>query len=143
LRRGLGRLQGALCINRLDRRQQGGHQPRRYLAMSVESLGRKVSGTFGVSAVAMRNQRNDIAVATRALRNRPRKAGYLDGLWGRVWRAVVSRLISREVQNDRNIEGSGQIGHNRGPAGQLDACLQRARSITVPQLAQVRRSVLA
>jgi hypothetical protein len=51
--------------------------------------------------------------------------------------------MSREVEGDRNVEGSRQIGNNFGSARQLDACLQRARSITVPQFAQVRRSGLA
>src|SRR6266404_475233 len=66
LRSGLSRLRRALCINRLNGSQQGGQQPRRYLAMRVECLSRKVSDAFRVSAVAMRNQGDDIAIATRA-----------------------------------------------------------------------------
>ena len=111
--------------------------------MSVERLDREVTGTFGVSAVAMRNQRNDIAVAAGAACNRSRKARYAQRVCGCRWSREVSRLIGREIECDRNIEGPGQIGNNLGPACELDACLQRARSITVPQFAQVRRSALA
>ena len=111
--------------------------------MSVELPGRKVSGTFGVSAVAMRNQRNDIAVATRTSCNNRREARYRE--WACACRrgTEVPGLMSREVLQDRNIQRSGQIRSHLAPACQLDACFQRARSITVPQFAQVRRSELA
>ena len=111
--------------------------------MSVERLDREVTGRFGVSAVAMRDQRDDIAVATRSLRNRAREAGYREWAGACLGRAEVSRLMSREVLRDRNIEGPRQIRTYFGAAGQLDACFQRARSITVPQFEQVRRSALA
>ena len=111
--------------------------------MSVESPGREVSGTFGMRAVAMGNEGDDVAVAARALRHRPGKSGYRERVCDGRRCPEVPRLICREVQGYGNVDGLRQVGDNLGCVCQLDACLQRARSITVPQFAQVRRSELA
>jgi hypothetical protein len=57
-------------------------------------------------------------------------------------RSEVPRLRAPEAQINRNFNGPGQINLG-GAAVQLDPCLQRARSMMVPQFAQVRFSVLA
>ncbi len=56
----------------------------------------------------------------------------------------VPRLSRAEVEIDRNLNRPREVCEYLGRAAvQLDACLQRARSITVPQFAQVRFSALA
>jgi hypothetical protein len=148
LRSGLGRLLRAVGFNRLNGSQQGWQQPGRHLAMRVECLSRKVSDAFRVSAVAMGNQSDDIAITTRAACDRAREARNRERLCACCWRSEVPRLLNLqiqrlEIQDNANLEGPGQIRNNLGPAWQLNACLQGARSITVPQFAQVRRSALA
>jgi hypothetical protein len=53
----------------------------------------------------------------------------------------VTRLVRVEVELERNNNGTGEIDFHV-TALELNACFQRARSITVPQFEQVRFSGL-
>ena len=53
----------------------------------------------------------------------------------------MTRLVGIEVELERNVDGPRQIDLYISIV-QLQACFQRLRSITVPQLEQVRFSRL-
>jgi hypothetical protein len=70
------------------------------------------------------------------------KTGYGERVSAGRRRSEMAWLVRREVQIERNLNRPREVDLGRA-SFQLDACFQRARSITVPQFAHVRFPVLA
>ncbi len=74
--------------------------------MRVERLACQVSDALGVSAIAMGDQREGLAIATRAVLYGAGEAGHREGTRHRLRGAEVTRLPVRKIESDREADRS-------------------------------------
>src|SRR5207244_1329007 len=81
-----------------DRQQQRRQKSRRHHPPGVQPLAREVTDAFGVRAVAVRDERDELAIAARAALDRALEPRGLERLRAGARRAEMTRLRAREIQ---------------------------------------------
>ena len=141
---GVGAVLGGFGVGWLDADQKRGEQSQRRDAVCVDGLACQVADALRVRPIAVRNEREGLAVATRAVRDGTGKSGYREGARGCRRGTEMAGLRLREIEidgeTDRVSEIDADLAVSKIHQADIQHCAQPFRSITVPQCEHVRRS---
>ncbi len=129
------------CLHAGHRQEHRRNQAEGNHRLRGEGLGRQVTDTLRVGAIAMRDETDHVAIAAGTSLHRAREPRRTIRLGAGRRRTEMPRLIAREVLLDGKDDGLRKIDEYFAVV-ECHAGSQRVRSITAPQCLQVRSSRL-